>query len=311
MRRSLTFLPVLMLAASCGQEVRETSEDLKTYDVEQANAAEVDMAPPAPPTAASRSAGPDVSPTAAPGVAFNYRYAFRLPAQSIAPVQEQHARTCEQLGISRCRITGMRFRVVNDRDVQASLTLKLDPAIARRFGQAGVEAVTRAEGMLVDAEITGTDVGTGIRTAVRNIAEMEEELRRIEAQLARGGTGEGQKSQLEYEAQQLRQSIRAARVSREEQQETLASTPMTFEYGSGDFEPGFDTRPSFRRAADRAGETFMGGLYVLFVIAAFLLPWIVLGLIAWWLVRLIRRRFARAARPGEAGAPIQEAPEIS
>ena len=312
MRRSLTFLPLLMLAAGCGQEVRETSEELKTYDVEQAPNEAGDMAePPAPPPATSRSAGPDVSPTAAPGVAFNYRYAFRLPAQTIAPVQEQHARTCEQLGISRCRITGMRFRVVNDRDVQATLSLKLDPAIARRFGQAGVEAVTRAEGMLVDAEITGTDVGTGIRTAVRNIAEMEEELRRIEAQLARGGTGAGQKSQLEYEAQQLRQSIRAARASRDEQQETLASTPMTFEYGSGDFEPGFDTRPSFRRAADRAGETFMGGLYVLFVIAAFLLPWIVLGLLAWWLVRLIRRRFVGRTAAAKGAVPAPEAAEVS
>jgi hypothetical protein len=310
MRRLLPSLPILLLAAGCAQEPQQKSEELQAFDVQEDSSTGV--APPAPPPA-SRSAtsapnaGPNVSPTAAPGVAFNYRYAFRLPAQSISPVQEQHARTCEQLGVSRCRITGMRYRVINDQDIQASLSLKLDPSIARRFGQAGVEAVARAEGMLVDAEITGTDVGTGIRSAVRNIAEMEEELRRIEAQLARGGTGAGQKSQLEYEAQQLRQSIRAARASRDEQQETLASTPMSFEYGSGDFEPGFDTRPSFRRAADRAGETFMGGLYVLFVIAAFLLPWIVLGLLAWWLVRLVRRRFGGRARAAEGAALTPEA----
>ncbi|MDQ4087238.1 MAG: DUF4349 domain-containing protein [Pseudomonadota bacterium] len=293
MRRLLPTLPLLLLAAGCGgQQERQASEDLKTYDVEEAPPAPASA--PAGEEAMTASAGPNVAPTAAPGVAFNYRYAFRLPADRVSAVQEQHARTCEQLGISRCRITGMRYRVVNERDIQAMLAFKLDPAIARRFGQAGVQTVTAAQGMLVDAEITGTDVGTGIRAAGRNIAEMEEELRRIEARLARGGGSAGDKSQLEYEAQQLRQQIRAARANREEQQESLATTPMTFEYGSGDFEPGFEDRPSFRRAAERAADNFIEGLLVLFVVAVTLLPWLALGLFVWWLIRLIRRRIGPA-----------------
>jgi hypothetical protein len=310
MRRLLPSLPLLLLVTSCGQQQeRQSSEDLKSYDVQEAPAsADADASAPAE-RAPTASAGPNVAPTAAPGVAFNYRYAFRLPAARVSAVQEQHARTCEGLGISRCRITGMRYRVVNERDIQAMLAFKLDPSLARRFGQAGVEAVTRAEGMLADAEITGTDVGTGIRAAGRNIAEMEEELRRIEAQLARGGTPAGEKSQLEYEAQQLRQSIRAARANRQEQQESLATTPMTFEYGSGDFEPGFEDRPSFRRAADRAGENFMQGLYVLFIIAVTLLPWLLVGLLLWWLIRLLRRRFGPLVQRKPALA--EETPPIS
>src|SRR3712207_3496229 len=291
MRRLLPLFPLMLLAAGCSQQpqVERRSEDLQTFDASEP--------PPAPESTASQrpgGAGPNVSPTAAPGVAFNYRYAFRLPAESVSTVQEQHARTCEQLGITRCRITGMRYRVVNEEDVQASLSFKLDPALARRFGQAGVEAVTRADGMLIDAEITGTDVGSSIRSAGRNIAEMEEELRRIEAQLARGGQAAGDKSQLEYQAQELRQSIRAARASRAEQQESLATTPMTFEYGSGDFEPGFERRPSFGSAAERAGNNFMEGVLVLFIILVTLLPWIVAALLTWLLFRLFRRRFPSA-----------------
>ena len=57
----------------------------------------------------------------------------------------------------------MRYRVVNDRDIEAMLAFKLDPAVARHFGRAGVEAVTRAEGMLTESEISGTDAGTDIR----------------------------------------------------------------------------------------------------------------------------------------------------
>jgi hypothetical protein len=104
------------------------------------------------------SAAPGLSVTAAPGVAFDYRYAFRLPSARIAAVQEQHAQACERLGLARCRITGAKYRVVGEREIEAMLAFKVDPTVARAFGKTGVEAVDKAEGMLVDAEITGTEV---------------------------------------------------------------------------------------------------------------------------------------------------------
>ena len=87
--------------------------------------------------------------------------------------------------VARCRITGMYYRVVNDRDIEAMLAFKLDPALARLFGRQGVEAVVRAEGMLTESEISGTDVGTAIRAAGRSLAELQADLARIEARLAR------------------------------------------------------------------------------------------------------------------------------
>ena len=59
----------------------------------------------------------------------------QVPAR-IQIAQEAHAAMCEKLGIARCRITGMRYGLVNEQDVSASLELKLDPAIARQFGKA-------------------------------------------------------------------------------------------------------------------------------------------------------------------------------
>jgi hypothetical protein len=254
--------------------------------------------------------GPGVSPTAAPGVAFNYRYSFRLPTERIAQVQEKHAQTCEALGVARCRITGMRYRVVNENDIEAMLAFKLDPAIARRFGQQGVRDVAGADGMLTESEITGTEVASEIRRAGRSIAEMSEQLRQIEQRLARRDLSTNEHDRLDYEAQQLRQQIAAAQATREEQQDTLANTPMVFNYGSGDLVPGFDEPPSLRRELDRALENFLYGLTILFVLVITLLPWVLLGLLGWWLVRLIRRRFRSAASVGVTSPPIEE-PQVS
>ncbi len=296
MRVYLSAAAMLALLSSCGApERRRSSEELKTSDVSEAAppgaAGDAASPPPPPPPAGGRSAaGPDVAPTAAPGVAFNYRYSFQLPSQRVAEVQEQHARTCEQLGPNRCRITGMRYRLVNERDIEGHLAFQLDPAIARRFGRAGVEAVTRAQGMLIDSEITGQDVGSHIRAATRSIAQMTEELGRIEQRLAQERLSAEDRAQLQYEATELRRSIRSAGETREADQQTLAVTPVVFNYASGDLVENLDERPSISRAAERAGDNFLYGLTIMFILVVTLAPWLLLALLVWMAIRAARRR---------------------
>ena len=292
MRRVVCFAALGL--AACGQGPQQRSEAPQPSPTTSSESA----APSA--GRATRDAGPNVSPTAAPGVAFNYRYSFRLPSERIASVQERHAATCEALGVNRCRITGMLYRVVGDNDVEAMLSFSLDPAIARRFGRAGVEAVTQAEGRLIESMITGEDVGTGIRNAGRDIAQMREELRRIEAQLGRGDLAPDERPRLEEQARELRAQIQAASADRDDQQQMLATTPMTFNYGSGEFAPG-DRRPSLSDALDRAVNGFLDGGTILLVILITLLPWIIAGLLVWWIVAAVRRRWP-GSRPAVATA---------
>ena len=278
MRRSLV-LSLLLFTAGCGGGGQADEQPAP------GESASADRAAP--------GTGPDVAPTAAPGVAFNYRYAFRLGGDRIAEVQERHAASCEQLGPARCRIMGMQYRVVGRNDVEAMLAFKLEPAIARRFGRAGVDAVVRSDGMLVESEITGTDVGTTLRSAGRSIAELSADLQRIEAQLARGGMSAEERSRLEYEAQQLRQSIRAAEANRSDAQDSLATTPVVFRYGSRDTDGG----PDLGLAIENAGDTIESSFAVLLVLVVTLLPWALLALLGWWIVRQVRSRFARKPTP--------------
>jgi hypothetical protein len=289
MRKPLGLL-LLFTAAGCGQPRNDHSGSPSSTQ----NSSEVAMD-----AASEASAGPDVAVTAAPGVAFNYRYAFRLPAERVQGVQEQHAQACEKLGIDRCRITGLRYRLVND-DIEAMLAFKLDPALAREFGKQGIEAVVRAEGMLVDSEISGEDVGSKIVVAKRQEGNLEEELQRVEAQLARAGLRGSERAELQLQAQQLRERMRASQAVRSEQQESLATTPMTFNYGSGDLAPGFRGRPSFGRALNDAANNFLGALAWIFVALVTLLPWAVLIGLAVWGGRKIARRFNLRAPTPEA-----------
>jgi hypothetical protein len=128
-----------------------------------------DVAAPTEPSA------PGIALTAAPGVAFAYRYAFRMPAAKIARAQEAHAQACEKLGPARCRITGMRYRLLGENNVEAMLAFKLDPGLARGFGRDAIVSVTAESGKLVDAEISGTDAGAAIKRLETDAARLDEQ----------------------------------------------------------------------------------------------------------------------------------------
>jgi hypothetical protein len=289
-------LPLIALSALAGCGGAPSDRDTASADASSNASADVNMD--ASTDAAARA--PGLSVTAAPGVAFDYRYAFRLPSTRIAAVQEQHAQACEKLGLARCRITGAKYRVVGEREIEAMLAFKVDPTVARAFGKTGVEAVDKAEGMLVDAEITGTDAGAAIKTASRSEAELTEELRTLEQQMARSGLPGPERARLQMDAQSLRERLRGIRAGRMAQQESVATTPMAFHYGSGELIPGFDTRGPIRAALASAGENFVAGVSMLIVLLITILPWAALALGGWWLISLLRTRFAWLLPPRPA-----------
>lgn len=296
--RKVVVIMAAVAASACSQQdsPRRSSEDLKTFDSQEA-------------------AAPGISPTAAPGVAFNYRYAFRLPSNRIGAAQEAHALACERLGIAKCRITGMRYRLVNDRDVSAMLALRLDPAIARQFGKQATDVVTRAEGMLVDQEITGEDVGSRIAGANRSEAELREELRRVEAELARpvptvranvSPPPPSDRANLFNRAEELRAQLRSLGEVRNADHQALAGTPMVFNYGSGSVVPGFDVRSPMKDALQTASDNFQTAFGFVLILLATLLPWLLVGGLLWWVYRALARRLGWPL-PGRSGGPVPAA----
>src|SRR5687768_3770677 len=106
MMRKALCLGLLLATAACGQNAEQAGYSGGGGD----NMTTMDAATESAVDSSSRASGPPgIAPTAAPGVAFNYRYAFRLPGENISRVQEEHAQACEKMGIELCRITAMNY----------------------------------------------------------------------------------------------------------------------------------------------------------------------------------------------------------
>ena len=241
---------------------------------------------------ATASRSPSISPTAAPGVAFNYRYAFRMPDVQIAGVQEVHAAACETLGISRCRITGLRYRLIDEDQVEGFLSFKLDPMIARKFGKDAISSVEKAEGILVDSEISGRDVGTQITASQRRSSDMRAELKRIERRVAAKGLGDRERSELQEQAERLRDRLSSEKETRRTGEASLATTPMQFSYSSGDGILGLGRNPLADALETSLSSFVTMGSFVIIAIGV-ILPWLILAIL---LMLLWRSPLGRGAR---------------
>lgn len=300
MRKALC-LGLLLATAACGQGGNEETG----YSGGDGNMAMMDAsgdaaAPSAAESGSRASSGPPgIAPTAAPGVAFNYRYAFRIPGENIGRVQEEHAQACEKMGVELCRITALTYTDKGDRDIEAQLAFKLDPARARTFGRDGITAVTKAEGELLHAAITGTDVGGEIASANRGQAQQADEVKRIEQQLARPGLSSGERVELQQQLQALRDSMRAGQSEQTQRRQLLASTPVVFDYRAG------KTGSRLERAIADAADNFTGAAITALIVLVTLLPWLVLLLLLWLLWRWLNRRFGLTGRYPERRDPAE------
>lgn len=227
-----------------------------------------------PRDAQDTSEAPDISPTAAPGVAFRYDYQFELPDEAISGVQEKHASHCEALGVAKCRITGLRYSVNQDNAVSASLTVKLDPGIARQFGKEATAVVKDADGRLQSTEFSGEDTEPVTTEATRQQTDIQSRIAGIEKQLA-STSKDSERAQLQSQLNELRSQLSNAQAAIAGAKAQLASTPMTFNYyGSGGIS-GFRANPVWN-----AARTFVSSLVtmisVVLQIVAVLLPWAIL-----------------------------------
>lgn len=321
MRRSIPLLALLLATtAGCSKAVNDgnstTATPVQSTDNSAASsatnstAADATEATPIPPelparrspsssAPAGQGTAPDIDPESAPGIAFDYRYAFRLEADRISGVQREHQQLCARYG-SRCRVTGVDYRAANEEDVEASLSFLVDPAIAAQFGRESVNAVTAADGEVSDSGVTGTDVGTSLKADTGELEDLQAELDRVQARLAQPNVRSAERAQLELQRVSLREQISVLNATTGEQEERLASVPIQFRYGSGALAPGPAHQPTLGQASARAANNFLGALNTLLILFVSISPWVLTGLLGWLGFRAFRRR-----RPAPATAEAE------
>jgi len=255
--------------------------------------------------AADAAAVPRIGVEAAPGVAFDYAYTFRLADDRISKVQEEHAAACETLGVQRCRIVDVRYQLTDEKLVEAQTQFKLDPGIARKFGANAIASVEKAEGVLADASVAGEDVGTEILASQQRSAGSEAEIARLEERLKSGGLDKRERAELLSQISQLRGQLGDERQTRRGGEARIAWTSVAFNYVSDGGLPGIGHENPFASAGETLMRSGSTALSFVLTLGAALLPW---GVLLALIVAFWRSRFMVAVRRQMRAKPVASDP---
>jgi hypothetical protein len=267
----LILVPTLFVAAcsSGGGDVNEEAT------AEAASSDVVQMKLPEEPVDGSAMKAPGIPASAAPNLAFEYRYAFKLPDAKIGAVQEEHAEACEVLGSARCQIVDYKYNQADENDVEAMLAFKLDPAIARKFGRDAIASVEKAKGLLADGNVSGNNVGGEIEDSQGRSALLQAQLERLELRL-KAKLPAKERASLQDRAEEIRRELDTEADGRGKGEVKLAMTPVQFTYTSDGGVPGFGKENPFANAFDVSATSFATMVSFVLMVAGALAPWALL-----------------------------------
>jgi hypothetical protein len=160
--------------------------------------------------------------------------------------------------------------------------------------------------MLTENEISGVDAGGQVRQTTTDIGRLQADLARIQQRLA-GRIGDEERAELQAQAEQLREQIRALGDQRQATQESLATTPMVFNYGSGDLVPGYRPPQSLGEALGKAWVDFKEGGTAVLAALIRVAPWLLILLIIGALGLYVRRRWFPKAKTTDTATEPAEA----
>lgn len=229
---------------------------------------------------------PGETSSTASGVAFAYRYDFRVPSNRIADAQEAHAQACERLSPARCRITGMTYHLDGSGQVGASLDVRVAAPIARAFGRRGVQGIEAAGGALTGAEIIGTDAAPTVEAAKVTTADANTDRAEIEKELARSDLPPATRSDLLTRRADLLHAQRVSGAEAAGAQASVSTTPISFTYAAG---TGVGLTARLSEAAQAGFLSLTWTLATALTLLAYLGPPLVLLL----LLALLWHRFGR------------------
>jgi hypothetical protein len=211
------------------------------------------------------------------GNGFDYRYAYRLPGDRLKAVLQSNADACDRIGPARCRILAMRYRVSDTNQIHAVLTLKIDPAIARDYGEAVTKAVTGSDGVLVDTQVTGA-ASTNAARSLEVINRLRDQLKSAQTQMA---TDPGAKAR----ADKIQAALDTITEVESTQGQSLATAPVLMTYESSNALTGLGSADAnFRNAGTTLENSLSRLLIVLFAVGPWLLVLLALIVVLRWIV---------------------------
>jgi len=319
MRRFLAGLALAGLLMGCGQAHEAQAPTASTggyavadnvagrasgeVAVDEERAADAPAVAPAPPPPPDAGTPPTQPPQQGGGtnspilyLAYTYGMSIELPSQRLADVMDRHIQACVAAGPRLCQLISSGRSGDPDSAMQGQIDLRAEPVWLRTF-MGGIGAQVDAAGGRVTAQNTNAEDLT------RQIVDTEAHLRaqttlrdRLQELLR---TSRGRLSDLlevERELARVQGEIDSVQSNLAVMRTRVAMSELTIQYSSAPRSVGSDTFEPLRNAFASFLVIIVGGLAVIVMVIAGLIPLaIVVVPVVWGILYWLRKRRERRA----------------
>lgn len=245
---------------------------------------------------ASQPPAPDVAEAQVPQLAYAYAYTLETPTDEIAGLAARHEQACIQAGPQRCQVIGSSTQSYGQDERRATLEIRAEPGWLTGFRNGLARDAEAADGRIADSSTTSEDLTRAIIDTEAHLGAKTALRDRLQTMLATRDGNLQSVLEVERELARVQGEIDSATSTLQVMRARVSMSHLTLTYQSrGVMAPDSATAP-LQAALNNALGVFMTGLASVVTILAFALPFlIVLGPIAWLLLRARRRRLARRA----------------
>jgi len=228
-----------------------------------------------------------------PQLAYSYKLTYLLPGDKLAEVQDSHRALCEQMGPARCQLISLERGTGEDVHAEATMQLRVASSEARNFTDSMGKSVASAGGRSTGSNISTEEVSKAIVDTKARIEQRELLVKRLTELLRKRSGTVAELIEAERSVTQAQEELDQARGWLAELQGRVAMANFEIHYGS--IAASADASSVSGQLSDAtlgSATNFMIILRMLLTFVIYLGPWALLGGLAFWGLRRLRKPLA-------------------
>jgi hypothetical protein len=234
-----------------------------------------------------------------PQIAYTYSFAFELPADAVATLQQRHLDACLKAGPTQCEVVSSSLERASDTAAFAQLTLRMAPARVAAFRAALPGEADALDGRLRSSNVSSEDLTRMIVDTTARIDAQTTLRNRLQALIADRPGRLGDLLEIERELARVQQELDSARSQMAVMRQRVDLSVVSLQYTSEPISVGDTTFEPLKLALTGFLGLAATSLASMIQFVAVALPWLLLVGGAVWALLAWRRRRQAARLAGQ------------
>jgi hypothetical protein len=218
-------------------------------------------------------------------LAYRYQFQFSIPAKNLKAVSQKALDACGSAGPNHCQIVSSSLQQYSDDEVSAHISLRVEPKWFESYRQSLNQDSREAGGKLVNSNVSAEDLTLAISDSDAKLNALKTLRTRLTALLETQGSTVKDLMEVERELARVQGQIEAGTARLRVLRTRVSMSEVILSYETKSVPASRSAfRPVVQALTDFVG-TVSEGLAGLIYFIALILPWMIVGIPAIWLLR--------------------------